>query len=323
MRDVLSQNEIDSLISSLARGEIQEDKKKGEEDDYQKHDFRRPTKFSKEQLRTLQVIHKNYARIMGNFLSAYLRVAVRMKVLSVSQVTYEEFLLSLPLPTLMTVYNMAPNMGLAMLEISPSMALSLVDLIFGGEGNTVVESRELTEIELAVMREINTKFLENLGYVWKGIASLEPQIENMDTNPQFNQVISPGETVALITVSVSIGGNEGLMSLCFPYLSLEKIASNLTAQFWFDSTAQSKREQVLEMDLDLVEVDVSVVLGRAVLSLEDLLQLQVGDLITLERREKEALEILLEDQYVFKGQPGTVDNKMAVSITDWAEKEDR
>ncbi|MGI6096668.1 MAG: flagellar motor switch protein FliM [Dethiobacteria bacterium] len=322
MRDVLSQREIDMLMSSLARGELQVEEDQDSSAGYQKYDFRRQTKFSKEQIRTLQIIHENYSRIMGNFLSAYFRVPVKMSLVSVSQVTYEEFLLSLPIPTLMTIYKMAPDMGPAMFETSPYLALVLIDLIFGGEGEVPKKSRELTEIELTVMREVNTRFLENLRYVWKGVAPLEPSIESLDTNPQFNQVISSSETVALVTLSATIGDTEGLINLCYPYLSLEKAIPNLTAQFWFNNAMQTvEQKSILDLSLHNVEVELSVRLGSTTLSLEELLQFQVGGLLILERREKEELDIFVEDQLLFKGQPGKEGTRLAALLKGLIDEE--
>ncbi|HOB86515.1 MAG TPA: flagellar motor switch protein FliM [Bacillota bacterium] len=316
--DILSQEEIDALITTFSAGDavsIREDKA-----DYQLYDFRRPTKFTKEQLRTLQIIHENYARVMSNFLTAYLRVPVKVAVVSVSQVTYEEFIFSLPVPTLLTVFNMAPDMGNAILETNPQFVFTLIDLIFGGEGKSSPKVRELTEIELTVMQEVHGKLLDNLSYVWKGVTQLQPKIESMETNPQFSQGISSSETVAQVTLSVQIQGNKRFINFCFPFITLERVLSSLTAQHWFSqvqkASSRKPSPEALIGCLAQVEVEVKVVLGSAPLSLEDFLQIQEGDVIQLNRKEGEPMEILVEDMPLFQGQPGVHGCYLAVQITD-------
>lgn len=320
-KDVLSQNEIDSLINALSTGELEEDAG-AEEEEYQTYDFRRPTKFSKEQLRTLQIIHDNYARILGNFLTAYLRVPVKLEVESVSQVTYEEFIFSLPVPTLISIFNMSSEMGVAMMETNPPLVFSLIDLVFGGDGKSNPSPRELTEIELSVMEQLNTKLLDSLRYVWGGIAELEPQIESMDSNPQFNQVIAASETVALVTLSAEVQGQKGFINLSYPYITLERVISRLTAQQWFNQYQQTTyrlQPQDLKRCLADSMVDVKAVLGTTAITLEDFLHLQEGDVLQLNRLEGEPLEVCIEDKPMFQGQPGLKDNRLAVKISGWTE----
>jgi flagellar motor switch protein FliM len=317
-RDTLTQSEIDSLINAITAGTI-DTEVKPEKEEYQSYDFRRPTKFSKEQIRTLQIIHDNYARIMGNFLTAFIRVPVKLQVVSVAQVTYEEFIFSLPVPTLMTIFNASPDTGIAMLETNPAFVFTLIDLLFGGEGKPLAKIRELTEIELTVMRQVNEKFLDNLGYVWKGIVELSPQIESMDTNPQFNQVIASSEIVALVTLSVNVQNVQGFINLCFPYMTLEKVLPNLTAQQWFDQfqhASPGSPGNVAER-LTAPEVELAVVLGSSQITLEDFMQLREGDVLPLQRRQGEPLEVLVEGHPVFKAQPGVRGRHLGVQITGW------
>src|SRR5690554_5747980 len=243
MKDVLSQEEIDSLIQALSTGELDESEKKTEE--VSLYDFKRPNKFSKEQTRTLLNIHENFARILSNFLTVYLRTNVQVKMESVSQITFEEFIFSLPSPTLMTIFSAGETMGSAMLETNPQFVFPIIDLLFGGRGEMPSAARELTEIELTVMRRILAKILENLRYAWEDVYELTPVIENMDTNPQFNQMIASSETVALMTFSTTIGEVKGLINLCFPYLTLEPVVPNLTSQHWFAATRMVEKDKKL------------------------------------------------------------------------------
>ena len=214
-KDVLSQTEIDSLISALSSGKLEDEEEDEDSSEFRSYDFRRPSKFSKEQMRTLQVLHENYARILGNFLSAYLRIPVQIQLVSASQVTYEEFIFSLPVPTLVTVFSMNPEMGNAMLETSPSVVFPLIDIVFGGEGHSPAHTRELTDIEITVMRRINGKLLNNLRYVWEDIVSLAPEVENMDTNPQFNQMFASRKLWPFLLFLYKLKKARGLSTFAF------------------------------------------------------------------------------------------------------------
>lgn len=325
-KNILSQSEIDSLISAISTGEVEEEAEtpSAQSSEFKAYDFRRPTKFTKEQIRTLKVIHDNYARMLGNFLTAYLRVPVKIEVTSVSQVTYEEFVSSIQIPTVITVFNMAPDMGIALMETNPACAFALIDLNFGGDGKSVPKNRELTEIELEVMRHLNGKMLENLSYVWKGIASLSPQIEGLDTNPHFNQVIASSETIALVAFNIQVQENKSMINFCFPYITLEKVISNLTAQHWFNEyqkTSTRPSPEGMEGCLAQAEVHVKALLGSTTITMEDFFQLQEGDVLQLNRKEGDPLDLFVEDQLIFRGHPGIVEGQnLAVQLTEYLER---
>lgn len=316
VKDVLSQSEIDSLINAISSGDIASQEQDGTDTEIaaKRYDFRRPNKFSKEQIRTLQVVHENLSRVLSNFLTAYLRTHVQIKLVSISQVTFEEFIFSLPTPTVMTIFNAAEPMGSAMLETNPQFVFPIIELLFGGEGETPKKIRELTEIELTVMRRIVGKILENLRYAWEDVYELTPRIETMDTNPQFNQMIASNETVALITMSTEIRESQGFINICFPYITLEPVISNLTAQHWFSASqrAGEKNTRALEAGLETVDVELSALLGDTTISVEDFLQFEVGDVILLEQKVNSPLTLLVEDKPMFKVQPGVSQGRKAV-----------
>ncbi len=324
-KDVLSQSEIDSIINALGSGDL-ESKTVAQEallanDSVTLYDFRRPNKFSKEQIRTLKNIHENFARMLTNFLTAYLRTAVVVKLESISQVTYEEFIYSLPLPTLVTVFRISDKGGSAMLETNPYFSFPLIDILFGGEGRFIKHARELTEIELSVMRRVNEKILNNLRYTWEGIAEISPTIESLDTNPQFSQVLASNEAVALITFSSNIAGNEGFANLCLPYITLEPVLTQLSTQNWHARQSKSgwgmtKAVKRLEKKLKVSEVELTVVLGGATISVSDFLNFEEGDIILLDSHVDKPVDLYLEGKPKFKINLGTLGNKMAGVISD-------
>ncbi len=318
MKEVLSQSEIDSLIQALSAGHIDTEEKDHAEVDSsaRTYDFRRPNKFSKEQMRTLQVVHENFARILANFLSAYLRTPVQIKLVSVSQVTFEEFIFSLPTPTLLSIFSASSELGSALLETNPQFVFPIIDLLFGGEGETPKKIRELTEIEMTVMKRIILKIMENLRYAWEDIVEINPVIESIDTNPQLNQMIASTETVALITLSTLIRNSEGLINVCFPYMTLEKVIGNLTAQHWFSASQplSERSKQLVENMLGSIDVEVSALLGSATVNVEDFLQFEVGDVILFDQKVNKPMTLLVEGSSMFDVQPGVFNGCRAVQL---------
>ncbi|UNC91772.1 flagellar motor switch protein FliM [Candidatus Contubernalis alkaliaceticus] len=323
-KDILSQSEIDSLISALHTGDLPDDqttKVEVQPGDAVLYDFRKPNKFSKEHIRTLKIVHENFARVISNFLSAYLRLPVMIKLVSIGQVSYEEFIFNLPLPTLMTVFRLSDRMGSAMLETNPYFMFPIIDILFGGEGNVLKKARELTEIELSVMKRVNSKILDNLSYAWKDITPISPEIEGLDVNPQFNQMVASNETVVLLTFSTDIGSIDGFLNICFPYLTLEKVLTKLSAQSWFSGKSKfreksSQDEERVSKKLKEAEVEMVALLGKATITVQDFLNFEKGDVIRLDRRINEPVDLYIEKEPVFKASLGVIGEKMGCVIND-------
>ncbi|RJX27842.1 MAG: flagellar motor switch protein FliM [Dethiobacter sp.] len=323
-KDVLSQSEIDSIINALSSGDLSS--KQQDDELLQAHkvvpyDFRRPNKFSKDQMRTLKNIHENFARMLTNFLTAYLRIPAAVKLESASQVIYEEFICSLPLPTLVTVFRLSENNGSALLETNSFFTFPIIDILFGGEGKIIKQARELTEIELSVLRRVNEKVLNNLRYAWEDIADISPLIESLDTNPQFSQLLASNEAVALLSFSTNIAGNDGFINLCLPYITLEPVLTRLSAQNWH--TRQSKMDwdmtkalKNLEKKLKFIKVELTAVLGSTTITVSDFLNFEEGDIILLDRQVDKPVDLCLEGRPKFKINLGTLSTKMAGVITD-------
>ena len=325
MTDVLSQEEIDALLKVMTTGE-----QKGEEtikpisspSTLKKYDFRRPNKFSKDQLRTLHILHENSARILSGFLSSYLRTNINMTVSSVEQFTFDDFIRSLPMPTLITIFSLQPLKGMAVMETAPHFLLPVIDLLFGGTGDVPSRARELTDIEISVAKKLSGKMLESLSFAWSDIFSVTPEIENVETNPRLQQVISPGEVVVVIAFSTTIGSEaRGLVNLCLPHVMLEPVLAQLSNYYHVRSAGsqEAAAEKELRYWVDKVAVDVTVVTGETEVTVRDFLNLQEGDILSLERRINQDLDVYIGDQLRYKAQAGTVGRHLAVQITAFAE----
>ncbi len=320
MADVLSQAEIDSLLEALSSGSIRveeviSDEKKKKIKPY---DFRRPNKLSKDQIRTLVMLHENLARLLTTSFSTYLRSMVRGQVVSIDQLTYEEFTKSLHNPTVMNIISLKPLEGNLLIEISPQLAFAIVDRLLGGYGYSLEKIRELTDIEQTVIKRVMAKILPNIKEAWQVVAELNPGFESIELNPLFTQIIPPTDMIVLVTLEVRIAEAFGLMNVCLPLAVLEPILDRLNAQVWFtrssNKTSNNQSFSAIQQRLAQASIQVSAELGRATISVGELLTLAVGDVIQLDQSVKALLDIRVGNQIKFKASPGVADNRMAVQV---------
>ena len=321
MTEILSQDEIDALLSAISSGEVDPDDYSavGEQKKVKIYDFRRPDKFSKDQIRTLQMMHETFARLTTTALSAQLRALVGVHVGSVDQLTYEEFIRSIPNPTTLAVINMDPLKGSSVLEIDPSITFTIIDRLFGGPGEPTKITRELSDIELSVMEGIIVRILGNLREAWSTVIDLRPRLGNIETNPQFAQIVPPNDMVVLITLETKVGDVEGMTNLCIPYITIEPIISKLSAQYWYSSIRRGDTDEnraVIQERLDQVEIPLIAEVGDADLPLSEILSLGVGDVVKLSNHIKTDMLIKVGDRKKFKCRPGKVGNRLSIQVGD-------
>lgn len=321
MNEVLSQDEIDQLLMAISSGESENVDFKPVNDTrkIKIYDFKRPDKFSKEQIRTVQIMHETFSRLTTTSLSAQLRCMVQVHVASVDQLTYEEFIRSIPSPTTLAVINMDPLKGNAILEIDPAITFSMIDRLFGGLGQATKVQRDLTDIEQSVMEGIIVRILANMRESWTQVIDLRPRLGQIETNPQFAQIVPPSEMVVLVTLETKVGEEEGMMNFCIPYLTIEPIISKLSSQFWFSSVRRSSTTQylgTLKEKLSSVDMEVVASVGSINLSVRDVLSLTTGDVVRLSNTKVgDPLTLSVGNRKKFFCQPGVVGKKMAVQIT--------
>ena len=323
MNEVLSQDEIDQLLQAISTGESEADEFKPVTDTrrIKIYDFRRPDKFSKEQIRTVSNMHETFARLTTTSLSAQLRTLVHVHVASVDQLTYEEFIRSIPTPTTLAVINMDPLKGNAVLEIAPEITFIVIDRVFGGSGDTGGKvNRDLTDIEQSVMEGIIVRILANMREAWTQVIDLRPRLQQIETNPQFAQIVPPSEMVILVTLEIKIGEEAGMMNICIPYITIEPIVSKLSSSFWFSSVRRSSTTQylgTLKEKLADVEMELVADIGSINVPIRDVLSLRTGDVIRLNTiKVGEPLTLSVGSKKKFYCQPGVVGKKVAVQIIE-------
>ena len=265
-------------------------------------------------------MHETFARLTTTSLSAQLRSIVHVHVASVDQLTYEEFIRSIPTPTTLAVINMDPLKGNAILEIDPAITFSMIDRLFGGTGQGGAKvQRDLTDIEQSVMEGIIVRILANMREAWTQVIDLRPRLAQIETNPQFAQIVAPSEMVVLVTLETKVGDEEGMMNFCIPYITIEPIISKLSSQFWFSSIRRSSTTQylgVLKEKLSDVAMDVVAEIGSIDLPIRDVLALQVNDVVRLSNvKITDPLTLSVGNKKKFYCQPGVIGKKMAVQIT--------
>ena len=321
MTEVLSQEEIDQLLTAISTGEVdaEEINQSSDQRKIKIYDFKRPDKFSKDQIRTISMIHETFARLTTTGLSAQLRAMAHVHVASVDQLTYEEFIRSIPNPTTLAVIDMEPLKGNAVLEIDPSITFAVIDKLFGGkgEGDTKLQ-RELTEIESAVIEGVIVRVLGNLREAWSNVIDLRPRLGRIEVNPQFAQIVPPSDMVVLVTLETKIGEVEGMMNFCIPYITIEPVISKLSGQYWYSSVRKGTTTEnlmIIKERLNTVFVDLIVEIGKIDIKVRDVLTLRINDYIKLDRvKISDNFVLKIENRQKFECRPGTVGSKMAVQV---------
>jgi flagellar motor switch protein FliM len=255
------------------------------------YDFRRPDKFSWEQIRTVQNMHETFARLTTTTLSASLRAMTHVRVASVDQMTYEEFIRSIPCPATIAVVGMDPLKGHAVLEIDPSISFAILERLFGGGlGSSEKEEAmgELTDIELSVIEGIIVRLLGNLRESWTQVLDIRPRLSQIETNPQFAQIVPPSEMIILVTFETRIGEVRGMMNLCFPYMTIEPIIPKLSAQYWYSARRPDSQESLKSIlgHIEGFDIDAEVLVEGESISLRELGALKKGSLLRLPGHER-------------------------------------
>ncbi len=320
MSEILSQDEIDKLLNAYSTGELDTEALKNEDTvDVKVYDFSRPSKFSKEHLRTLESIFEHYGRLLYTNLPAYLRKSVQVDVMNAEAVTYSEFSNSLSNPVLLGLVNFSPLPGNILVELATNLGYCIIDRLLGGEGVALEKKREFSEIELTIVERVLNVCVDLLRDPWKNVANVQPRLERIETNSQFAQIISPQEMTAIVTINLKIGDVEGLMNICLPYTTLEDVIDKLNIKFWY-STMQSRDDGtnydgIIETLISKAEIPIKAILGESSMSVAEFVNLQPGDLIKLDSDIEQELTVYVGNIKKFMALPGSSNDNYAIRIT--------
>lgn len=319
MGDTLSQEEIDNLLSALSSGELDPDElNESQEKSVTNYNFARPSKFSKDHLRTLEIIFENYGRLLSTNLPAYLRKTVQVEVMNAEANAYSEFSNALSNPVLLGVVDFAPLEGNVILELASNLGFAIVDRLLGGGGEPLEKSREFTEIELIILERVLEVCTNLLVDPWGSVVELEPRLERIETNSQFAQFISPSEMTAIVTMNVTVGNVEGLMNVCIPYSCVEEVIDKLNTKYWYSTMREkddSSYQEAIESLIDHAKIPVRAMLGRSWISVNDFMNIQIGDIIKLDTKIDDELAVYTGNIKKFHALPGATSDSYAVRIT--------
>src|SRR5262245_24561780 len=308
MADVLSQSEVESLLSALDPGSAHTSRPDGSGDEGHSqisvYDFKRPERVSKEQMRTFQALHEGFSREFGAALSSMVRTIVEVKLISVDQLTYSEFVFSLENPTCFNLLKADPLDGHIILDLNPSIIFPIIDRLLGGGRAQVqnVPRRPLTEIELRLASRITDLAIVALRNAWSSVCDLSLKVTQVESNPQLVQIVPPNEVIVLISFEISMGEMRGIMNLCIPFNTIEPLAGKLSANTWSTYTQkQADRRQTLNLETGVsnAAVEMIVYLAATRLTAEELVGLAVGDIIKTEYDQHQPLEVCVEGRPKF------------------------
>lgn len=323
--EVLSQAEVESLLSAMEVGSTRAASQAVAQASGPRHrekvtvyDFKRPERVGKEQMRALQSLHEGFGRNFGAALSALLRSIVEVKLTSVDQLTYSEFVFSLENPTCFNILRADPLEGNLILDINPAILYPIIDrLLGGGKESGSVNRRPLTEIETRLMTRITNLFLGELRHAWEAVLPLKLSVERVESNPQLVQIVPPNEVVVLISFELTLGEIRGIMNLCIPFNSLERFSSKLSSNNWASFgkvTATDESKAHFSRQLDRSVVEMVVTLAETQITTADLLGLRVGDVITTEKDVRTPLRVEIHGIHKFDASAGAFKGHKAVRI---------
>ncbi len=319
MGEVLSQSEIDNLLAALSTGELDMDQMQDNGDKQVKdYDFKRPAKFSKEHLRTLEIIYEHYGRLFSTNLPVYLRKNVQATVASSETVTFSEFSNALSNPVILGIVDFKPLSGNVIIELAPNLGFAMIDRMLGGQGIPLDKNRDFSEIEMTIIQKLMIICMQLMREPWKNVIDIAPILDRIETNVQFAQVIAPSDMIAIVTMNVRIGDVEGFMNICLPYFTLEEVMDKLNTKYWFSTMQKDDSidyEEHIEALIKRIDVPVKAVLGKSLVSVNDFLNLQCGDIIRLDSNVNTDLDVYVGNIRKFKALPGSEKDKYAVRVT--------
>ena len=318
MGEVLSQSEIDNLLAALSTGELDVDQMQETGDKQVKdYDFKRPAKFSKEHLRTLEIIYEHYGRLLSTNLPVYLRKNIQVSVSSSETVTFSEFTNSLSNPVILGIVDFQPLNGDIIIELASNLGFAMIDRMLGGQGQPLDKARDFSEIEMIILEKLMVVCMQLMREPWKNVIDINPVMERIETNAQFAQVIAPSDMIAIVTMNVKIGDVEGHMNVCLPFFTLEDVMDKLNTKYWFSTMQKESTEnysESLEAMLKRVDVPVRAVLGKSLVSVNDFINLQLGDVIRLGTGVALEMDVYVGNIKKFTALPGSNGDKYAVRV---------
>ena len=327
MSEILSQSEIDNLINELALNdqETEQDKAVDSETNVRPYDFKTANRFPKEQMRTINIVMQNFAQLLTNYFTNALRNACEIEILSIEELTFYEFNNALPSPVVLAIVKAEPLEGSILMQLSAEIADAIISRLFGGASTNMLIKKTFTEIELVIIERVIRQLLHFFDEAWGKVIKTHSHLERLETSSQFAQIVDINEPIAVITLSVKIGPDTGVISICLPHMALQPVAKQLNTRSWYSSSRSKKNNsnsEAIGKKLSNIMVDMHVIFNDTSASVKDVAYLQVGDVMQLEHRLDEPLTVKVQNLPKFHAAIGTKGSKYAVRITEVIKRED-
>ena len=327
MADILSQAEIDELLNALTLGSDIETQIE-EKSDYlsaKPYNFKTANKFPKEQIRTLNMVFQNFAQLLSTQMTGILRTTCECELLSVEELSFNEFNNSLPSPVVLAILNLPPMQGSELMEISPEAAYMIINRLLGGSDAGMDTGKQFTEIEMALMERVLRQHMVLFEEAWEKIFTLHAQLERIETSTQFTQIVALNEAIAVITLNLKIGNEAGLITICIPRTSIEPVAKQLNTRLLFENRQEIQRDEARteQMTDRLIHtpVEMTAYFEETPATVSDIINLQVGDVIRLNQNTNKPIMVKVQHIPKFYAKIGTSGSKYAVQIVDIIKEE--
>lgn len=318
--DQLSQNQIDALFAELTGATAADVDADGPVERFRSvrpYDFRHPSKLSKEQLRTLQMIFESFARSISTNLSGVLRSQVHLALVSIEQAVFDDYARTLPATTILNLATAAPLPGTFVFEYDLATAFIMLDRFLGGVGTALPEEREVTEIEEVLLQSIAGVFLTAFSEAWATVTPIDAALQRIEYSGRFLQIAPPTEVVVLLLFDLRVQERQTTISLCLPYTVIEPIAAELNVQSLFSVPPSDDAAEVnadAQLRLQRVSVPLVALLGSTDLPLAEVNSLQVGDIVRLDGQATDPLTLAVNGKPTYLARPGLARRNIAVQI---------
>ena len=320
--NVLSQEEIDKLLKGMQTLGIDGDSTEEEKTQIfcKKYDFKRPKKFTKEYMKSLSVIHDNFTKLVASYFVSVFSTQVKVEIMSTEQITFHEFIFSMPNPTTIISFEMAPLVGNIYMSLESSLSILLLDSLLGSSDRKNLNlSREFSDIDKKILTHVSNQILNTVRVSWEDIVKVDPQFISLETNPATIQSLGPNEPILFVTFRIDIDGRAYFMHICLPYMAIEKMGDVLNKSYMVKTNTSEEADalkKLVRKELNSVTVDLEAILDKKSISVDDFLSLQNNDIIVLNKRCNSAIEIYIEKKLVFNGVLGLVGTKRGIKILD-------
>lgn len=318
MLDVLSQAEIDRLMRDLVAGNSEENDAEPKSA-IKTYDFKTANRFTREQIRAINVVFKNFGHLLSNYLMGTLRASCDSEVLSIEEISFNEFNNSVPSPVIIAIINTSPFMGSFIMEMTKEISYSIISRVLGGTKEIAAEGRQFTEIELAIIERVLWESLRNFDEAWVKIMEVNSVLEKVETSMQFTQIVDMNEPVLMVTLNITIGNESGLIGFCLPHQALEPFTKKLNTKQMYASNPKKRVDSNplnIAQTIRHTDITVSAVFNPTEATVRDITSLGVGDVIQLAHKVDEPLIVRYQQIPKYRAQLGTHKNSLALKILE-------